>query len=449
MKNISVIGLGKLGSSFLVAAASRNINIIGVDKNKIYVDLLQRGKANVFEPDLQDYLVRYQKYISVTTDIKYAVDKSNITFIIVPTPSDKNGNFSTTAVEEVCKTIGDAIKSKNEFHLVVVVSTVLPLSMSKKIKPVLEKYSEKKCGLDFGLCYNAEFIALGSVIRNLLNPDFILIGESDNKSGLILSKFYKDFCLNKPPIRRMSFENAELTKIALNSYVTLKISYANFLAEICEKLPGGDVDKVTSALGLDQRIGTKYLKGALGFGGPCFPRDNKALAFISKQLGSSYLMPDTSDAVNEYQVQRISKIIKHLLPYRRNGKVGILGLSYKPDTNVVEESQSVLLAKKIKSKDCRVFVYDPVSIENVKKELGNGVGYLDNIEKAVTVCDLLIIATPWKNIKGDILIAISKHKSKKITIFDIWRIFSSEEIAQLPSNVKHYSLGKSLFLTNK
>src|SRR5262249_2828965 len=155
-------------------------------------------------------------------------------------------------------------------------STVMPGSTGGEIQAELERASGRKIGPDLGLAYNPEFIALGTVVRDMLRPDFILIGESDKQTGDLLEAIYERSCDNDPAIRRMSFVNAELTKISVNTYVTTKISYANMLAEMCDRLPGADVDVVSAAVGSDSRIGSKYIKGAIGYGGPCFPRDNKA-----------------------------------------------------------------------------------------------------------------------------------------------------------------------------
>jgi nucleotide sugar dehydrogenase len=268
-QRISIIGLGKLGSPMLASFAAKGHKVIGVDINSNFVQALNKGKAPVFEPQLAEYISANKERISATQDYEKAILNSDITFIVVPTPSEEHGGFSNKYVIEAGKSIGEVLKKKSSFHLVVLTSTVVPGSTEGELLPVLEKYSEKKCGVDFGLCYNPEFIALGNVIQDFLNPDFVLIGESDPHSGEILESLYKEVCENNPPVKRMSIINAELTKIALNTYVTTKISYANMLAEICEKLPGGNIDVVTSALGLDRRIGSKYLKGALGFGGPC------------------------------------------------------------------------------------------------------------------------------------------------------------------------------------
>lgn len=416
----------------VAAFALRGYKVIGVDTNPGFVQLINEGKPPVFETNLADYLRENKFWISATQNYEEAVLNSEITFIIVPTPSNEEGDFSMQYVREAGKKIGEVIKRKPGFHLVVLTSTVTPGSTEKNLLPILQEYSGKKAGVDFGLCYNPEFIALGNVIDDLLNPDFVLIGESDKKSGDILESFYKNFCQNNPPIKRMSIINAEITKIALNTYVTTKISYANMLAELCEKIPGGNVDVVTDALGCDKRIGHKYLKGALGYQGPCFPRDNRALIYTAKKFGTSLPIAEATDRINQQQVPRLTEKILSLLP--RGGKVSILGLAYKPKTNVIEESQGLELAKILSERGISVTVYDPEALEEAKKYL-NKVIFANSLKESVNDSDLILIATPWEEFKN---IEPNWLKPKAI-LFDCWRILDPEkykEVAQyLPLGV--------------
>ena len=177
-------------------------------------------------------------------------------------------------------------------------STVLPGATRYGLLPILERHSGRKAGAGFGLCYSPEFIALGSVIRDFLKPDFLLVGELDGESGAHLEACYREIMPPTTPVRRMTLENAELAKISVNAYVTTKITFANMLAEMCARIPGGDVDVVSDALGLDTRIGRKYLTGGLGFGGPCFPRDNVALSFIAGAIGAQSELSVATDRLN-------------------------------------------------------------------------------------------------------------------------------------------------------
>lgn len=429
---ISIIGLGKVGLPMLAAFASRGFKVIGVDINSDFVRLIKEGKPPFFETNLAEYLQKNKARISIAQNYEEAILNSDITFIIVPTPSNQDGNFSLQYVIEAGKKIGEVLRKKRDFHLVVLTSTVTPGSTENELLPILEKYSEKKCGFDFGLCYNPEFIALGSVIYDLLNPDFVLIGESDKKSGDILEKFYKNFCQNNPPIKRMNIINAEITKIALNTYVTTKISYANMLAELCEKIPGGNIDIVTDALGCDKRIGHKYLKGALGYMGPCFPRDNRALIYTAKKFGISLPIVEATDKINKYQVPRIKEKILKLLP--QGGKVSILGLSYKPNTDVIEESQPVELAKILSGNGFLIKVYDPAAMENAKKILNNVI-FANSLKEAVEDTDLIFVAIPWEEFKN-----IKPEWVKESTIlFDCWRIIKPKNFGK---KIKYIAIGQ-------
>jgi len=419
-QNLSIIGLGKLGSPMVAAFASRGYRVIGVDINSDFVRAINEGKPPVSETNLAEYLKENKERFSATQDYKKAVLNSDITFIIVPTPSEPNGQFSTKYAIDAAKEIGKALKEKKDFHIVVLTSTVTPTATERDLLTTLEQYSGKKCKKDFGLCYNPEFIALGNVINGLLKPDFVLIGESDKKSGDILESFYKNLCLNNPPIKRMSIVNAEITKIALNTFVTTKISYANMLAELCEKIPGGNIDVVTDALGCDKRIGHKYLKGALGYGGPCFPRDNRALMSTAKKFGVSLPIAEATDKINRYQISRLVEKISSLLP--KNGRVCILGLSYKTDTNVIEESQSVEIAKELSEKGISVTAFDPQAMENAKKVL-NKVSFANSLKEAVESSNVIVITIPWEEFK-----TIEPDWLKPGAIlFDCWKILDAQK----------------------
>jgi len=428
LPSLSIIGLGKLGSSMVGAYASKGYRVIGLDLDPDFVKAINEGRAPVIEPNLAEYLSQNKERISATQDCKKAVLNSDITFIIVPTPSMEDGDFSTEYVAEAGARIGRVLKEKEAFHLVVLTSTVTPGSTERDLLRVLEQESGKKCGQDFGLCYNPEFIALGSVIRDLLSPDFVLVGEFDKKSGDILEGFYKNICPEGTLIKRMNIVNAEITKIALNTYVTTKISYANMLAELCERIPGANVDVVTDALGCDSRVGHKYLKGALGYGGPCFPRDNRALISVAKKFDTPLFIAEATDKINQRQAVRwVEKIISLLPP---GGRVSILGLSYKPDTPVIEESQGIAIAFRLLEKNIPLSVYDPMAIENAKKVLGDRAFYPSSLKECLQFGDLIIITVPWKEFKS-IKPEDLKREGKKPILIDGWRILDIQEFKEV------------------
>jgi UDPglucose 6-dehydrogenase len=420
---ISVIGLGKLGASMAAAFASRGFKVIGVDVDHRAVDAINDGRAPVQETGLQEMMNQHRERLRATVKHEEAIAQSDLSFVVVPTPSDHRGAFSLQYAGFAFKQIGRALARKNTYHLVVLTSTVLPGSTRYGLLPILEKESGKKCGVDFGLCYSPEFIALGTVLRDFLHPDFFLIGEFDKRSGDLLQSINDFVCLNKAPSRRMSIENAELAKIALNSFVTMKISFANMLKEMCERLPGGDVDAVTSALGLDKRIGRKCLTGGLGFGGPCFPRDNLAFGFMARQLGVNADLPSATDRVNRSVALSIVEKLRPSL--RRGTTAAVLGLAYKPLSNVVEESQGIFLARALADAGLRVLAYDPMANGHASKALEDHALILDSIEGCVREADIVLITTPdpiFQSLTAKDLLG----EKTRVAVFDFWRLLKEE-----------------------
>lgn len=418
MTAVSVIGLGKLGACMAACFAHRGFPVIGVDIDPRIIELVSRGRPPIFEPGLEEMMANVWGRLQATTDYTGAVHQTDVTFIIVPTPTEDHGGFSLKYVKQAAQEIGRALKEKPSYHLVVLSSTVLPGSTEYGVLPVLERESGKRCREDFGLCYSPEFIALGSVIRDFLNPDFALIGESDTRAGEQLAALYKQVCENDPPVARMNFVNAELTKIAVNTYITVKITFANMLAALCEQLPGGDIDTVTSALGLDSRIGPRYLKGALGYGGPCFPRDNLALAYLARQLGRPATLAEATDTYNRAIVDYLVEKIASYVP--DGGIVAVLGVAYKPNTNVIEESQGLQLAERLTAKGLKVVVYDPVAMERARGVLGERVTYAGSLHQCLGQADVVVVANPDREFS-----AINPEalpiRSRPVVV-DVWRI---------------------------
>ncbi len=424
---LSVVGLGKIGSPLLAFFASRGYRVIGLDVNDKVLELIRAGRAPVPEPGLEELLRAHGERISITQDYDLAVLESAITFVVVPTPSERNGTYSLKLTQAVCERIGGVLQQKTGFHLIVVTSTVLPQDMDERVLPVLENSSGKTCGQDFGLCYNPEFVAVGHAVRDIQHPDFVLIGQSDERSGSLLERVYRTALGEHVPVVRTNFVNAELAKIAVNTFVTTKISYANMLAEVCEQIPGCDVDVVTSALGLDSRIGTKYLKGRLGYGGPCFPRDNIAFAAMAHRRGVQATLAEATDALNRRQVSRILKRIRGLVkPWQR---IGVLGLTYNPHTDVVEESQGLHLAKALAEEGFSVIVYDPLGMQNARAELEDAVEYAASAEACIQASHMVAIATPWDEFKR-LTASHFAHNPRRV-VLDCWRILPADEISQV------------------
>jgi UDPglucose 6-dehydrogenase len=426
---ISIIGLGKLGAPMAAVMAHKGHIVVGVDVNAAYVAAIQQGLAPLRETGLEEMIQANRERLSATTDYEQAVLETDATFIIVPTPSNPDGRFSLRNVMLAAEKIGAALRKKQSWHLVVLSSTVMPGSTGGELLPALEAYSGKKCPEEFGLCYNPEFIALGSVIRDMLNPDMILIGESDERSGEILERLYTGVCDSNPHIRRMNHVNAELTKISVNTFVTTKISYANMLAQVCETLPGADVDVVTSAIGCDSRIGPKYLKGALGYGGPCFPRDNLAFSALARGNGVPPILAEATHQLNQSQAPRLAKWILARLP--EGGTVGVMGLSYKPNTEVIEESQGLALARHLLSVGVPVVVYDPAAMENARPQLVGKVTFAASAADCARQADVLAITTPWAEFRDLSPTDFKQHG----TVLDCWRLLDKDAVGAVADYV--------------
>lgn len=440
MEKISVIGLGKLGSAMLACFAHKKWEIIGVDINQDFVDIINRGHSPIYEPHVEELIDLNKKRIEATNETEFAVQHSDVSFIIVPTPSMKDGSFSTQYVEEAALEIAKALSKKDSYHVIVITSTVLP-GDTTRISNMIAEQSGRELGKDFGVCYNPDFIALGKIVHDFLNPDMILIGESDERAGSVVEDIHKRLVDNDPPIYRMNFYNAELSKISLNAYLTLKITFANTIADICEKMPGGDSEVVLNAIGSDTRVGHKYFRGGLGFAGPCLPRDNCALSHTAKGYGVTQIFCGTTDGINEFhKTERICNLLTGYLKEKRTNEMAILGLSYKEDTPVIEESVSIAVIETLSKKGIKLSLYDPAAMENTEDYLAqmNHEGkfsYLFNITFAATAYECIrgksvcFIATPWKqflDLGSEELLEVMGNDS---IILDAWRILPFNKIS--------------------
>lgn len=433
MPTISIVGLGKLGASMVAAYAERGFSVIGVDINETAVVAINAHTSPVPEAGVTELLQKNASRVRATQDMDEAVTWSDITFVIVPTPTDETGTFTPEYVIAACEKIGQAIAKKGAFHLVVVTSTLMPGHSEKFVIPALERASGKKCGTDFGYCYNPEFIAIGTVIRDLLNPDFILMGQHDERAGNVLNTFYTQALGEAVSIKKMSIVSAELAKLSLNVFVTMKISFANSLAEICEQYPGADVDMITDAIGCDSRIGKKYLKAGVGFGGTCFPRDNRAFAKLIPVGSGIVLHAPVTDAINQRNKNNIAELV---LRHSEGGKrVGILGLAYKPGTNVVEESHGMFVAESCASAGRSVTVFEPAGYDHARRTLGEKMQYAPSFADAVLASDVLVVMNMDQAF--DSLPFLVRPGQ---TVIDPWRAFR----AKLPESITYISMGIGL-----
>jgi UDPglucose 6-dehydrogenase len=433
----SVVGLGKLGCSMAAAMASRGHDVIGYDSVHDVVDRVRAGEAPVEEHGLGELMSACRDRFAATHSLQEAVMASDLTFVVVPTPSDNRGAFVLDQALAAFHALGTALRWKREPHTVVLTSTVLPGSTRCVLIPALESVAGRRVVDELGVCYSPAFIALGSVIRDFLHPDLVLIGESHASAGEALAAAYCEIMPARPPLRRMSLENAELAKLAVNTFVTTKISFANMLADLCERLPGGDVDVVSDAVGLDRRIGRAYLTGALGYGGPCFPRDNQALSFLARALGSSAPLAEATDEVNRALPQRISERLRGVA--QTHGTVAVLGLAYKPGTPVTEASQSLQIGLTLAGAGARVLAHDPLAGPTVRQEHGSRIEVVDDVAACIAVADVVLVASS-DPFYADLSPTVFARNGGPRVVVDFWRILSPAVAAA--EGVEYHAVGR-------
>jgi UDPglucose 6-dehydrogenase len=373
---ISLVGLGKLGLPLLSTFAKNGQKIIGVDVDTAKIEMLKDNQLPFYETNLKEYLISGRHNIDYANDFKQITDETDVAIILVNTPSNEKGEFSNKyiydAITNICTSLN---KSNNDDFLFILSSTVMPGS-HKSIINLIETNTGRKLNQNFGVVYIPDLVALGTVIKDFENPDVIILGESDSKYGEIAEKIYSKILKNNPPIIKMSLIDAEITKVSLNAYITMKISFANFIGNVSEKF-GANHSNITKALGYDRRISPYYIKSGLSFGGTCFPRDTWAFIKMSENVGLDAVHIKSSQIINENQNKYLYDKVKDY----RDKKIGIYGLSFKPNTYVTTESPGNLLYEKLLNEKFDVCYYDELIMSQ----------YTDNFDKFIDDCDVIVI----------------------------------------------------------
>ena len=422
---VSIFGLGYVGLSHAVAYALKDIRVVGFDVDREKIELIRKGVSPIKEPDVVKHLKSLVKddKIRVTEDYRGAVLSTDITFVCVNTPSLQDGSADLSQVKSAISMIGEVLRDKERFHLVVVNSTVPPTTTENVVKPLLEDVSGKRVGEDVGLCFMPEFLREGSAIRDILEPWRIVIGEVDKKSGDVLESFLLDVHGKRlPPVIRTTPVNAELIKYSSNAFLAMRVSFINTMARVCELLPGADVDVVAYGMGLDPRIGFRYLSAGPGFGGSCLPKDLKALIKTCENLGCDPLLFKVIDEVNEQQLKHVVEIVEQRLGNLKNKKVAVLGLAFKAGTDDIRDSQAIRIIRYLVEKGAEVKVYDPEAMENARNVLKDLVKYSTSPHECIKDCDVTIIVTDWSEFK-DLKAEDYRKLMKKPIIVDTRRIY--------------------------
>ncbi|MEM4347001.1 MAG: UDP-glucose/GDP-mannose dehydrogenase family protein [Candidatus Altiarchaeota archaeon] len=393
--NIAVIGAGYVGLITAAGFAEKGHRVFCVDIDKRKIELINEKKAPIYEKGLQEILEnRIGKNLFATLNLSEAILNSDITFICVGTPTDKDGSSDLKYVKKVSADIAKNLKEKT-YHVVVVKSTVVPGTTENIVKPIIEKISGKICKKDFGLVMNPEFLREGIALDDFLKPDRIVIGSIDKKSGDIVEDLYKDF---NSKIFRTDIKTAEMIKYASNAFLATKISFINEIGNICKKL-GIDTYDVAKGISLDHRISPYFLNAGLGFGGSCFPKDLKALIHEAKKVNYNPELLSSVMKVNSKQPYKLIELAKKKVKNFSGKKVAVLGLAFKADTDDIRESQSIPVIKILLKEKAKISAYDPKAMINMKKIFSN-IQYANSAEEALKDADIALILTDWKEFEN-------------------------------------------------
>ncbi len=396
--SVTVIGLGYVGIVTAACLSSRGVITYCHDIDKEKLSKIRNGETPIYEPGLEELLrsAVSNKTLRIIEDPSEGIANSNYTFITVGTPSLSDGSVDLSQVFEAADTVGECLRKLDRRHLVVLRSTVPPGTTVGPFLRRLESTSGKRCGSDFGLCFNPEFLREGNAVEDTLNPDRIVIGCVDQVSGEELLSLYKALHIERlPPVIMTTPTNAELIKYANNAFLAMKISFINMISRLCEKLPGGDVDEIAAGIGADKRIGPYFLKAGLGWGGSCFPKDLKALRKVFLDLGLAPHLIDATIEINNGQVEWVCRLLERELSSLSGKRIAILGAAFKELTDDVRESQAIKLADMLLSGGATVSIFDPAANLNASKVLGGRATIADTIDECVKDADAVIIATPW------------------------------------------------------
>jgi len=393
---ITILGCGYVGLVTGTCFADKRNKVYCIDVDSKKIEMINRGESPIFEPGLDELLKKNIKNRSLTafTTKKFYSKKiqTDVSFICVPTPSNKDGSINLKFIKNASRDLGKYIKSLNDYHVVVMKSTVVPGTTVDVALPILEKNSGKEAGKNFGLCMNPEFLREGSAIEDFTNTDKIVVGSIDERSGDVLEKLYESWEKGIPRIR-VDLRTAEMIKYAQNAFLATKISFINEIANICQKC-GVDAKDVAYAIGLDPRINPKFLNFGAGYGGSCFPKDVKALIAKAEEVGYNPKLLKSVEEINQKQALEILKMAGGI----KGKTVSILGLAFKPDTDDIREAPSIKLIKELKKHGVTIKAFDPQATENMKKIFPN-LTYADSPLECLKDSDICFVLTEWKEIK--------------------------------------------------
>jgi len=415
---ISVIGCGYVGLSTATVLAELGNNVIGADIDKEKIERLNKGIMPIFEPGLKELVERNlkEKRLRFTHNNKEAIEHAEVIFICVGTPPKANGETNLKYIEAVAKEIAQVMNS----YKVIVHKSTVPVETGEKVKKIIKENINQS--IYFDVVSNPEFLREGTAIKDTMEPDRIVIGADSKKAIEIMKRLYSPV---KSPLIITDIRSAELIKHASNSFLATKISFINAIAQICE-LSEADVEKVAEGMGYDKRIGRAFLNAGIGYGGFCFPKDVQAFIKIAEQYGYDFQLLKATHNINQEQKQNFLKKVKNALKDIKNKKIGVLGLSFKPNTDDMRFAPSVHIIQELQKENAKIKAYDPEAMEKAKQIL-NDVEFCKDPYEAAKGSDALLILTEWNEFKE---LDLTKIKSllKNPIIIDGRNIYNPEEL---------------------
>jgi len=428
---ISVIGAGYVGLVTGSCFADLGNDVICMDNDAAKVKKLKGGKIPIYEPGLEDLIKRNikERRLSFTSSIKDAVKRSDIIFICVGTPPRDNGEADLSFVEHVAR---DIARSMSSYKLIIEKSTV-PVNTGEWVEHTIKTCN--KGSIKFDVASNPEFLREGSAIKDFMNPDRIVIGVKSKKAKDILAELYRPL---KSEMVITDIKSAELIKHASNSFLAMKISFINAVSNVCDKL-GTDVNEVASGIGLDKRIGKDFLNAGIGFGGFCFPKDLRAFIRIAEKCGYDFGMLKEVERVNEMQKAVLLKKVEEMIWNLQNKTLGVLGLSFKPDTDDIRYSPAIEIISALRKDGVRIKVYDPAAMAKARAVLGSGIKFCKDAYDVAKGCDCLIVATEWNEFK-ELDLKRVKRLMRQPVIIDGRNIYDPEGVKAL--GFKYSGMGR-------
>lgn len=437
--NIAVVGTGYVGlvSGACFAETGAVVTCVDIDKDK--VERLTRGEIPIYEPGLDELVLKNIKAgrLKFTTSLADILNEQEVVFSAVGTPPDEDGSADLKYVLQVAQTIGEHLNH----HLVVVTKSTVPVGTSKKVKETIQKALDKRnVNVSFDVASNPEFLKEGNAIKDFMSPDRVVVGVESEKAKQILSRLYKPFLLNNFRVLFMDIPSAEMTKYAANSMLATRISFMNDIANLCE-LVGADVNMVRAGIGSDTRIGRKFLYAGCGYGGSCFPKDVKALIKTAEDNGYNLQVLKAVEEVNKSQKQVLfNKLCKVYGKDNLKGKtIALWGLAFKPDTDDMRDSTALVVINLLLEAGCHIKAYDPIAMNECKRRLGDKITYCKDMYEATLDADALLLLTEWQEFRLPTWDVI-KRVMKTPLLIDGRNIFDAKELNE--AGFTYYGIGK-------